>query len=478
MSSREQGGEQRSRAALYIVGIAATVLGGLSLFLPDAGNFMLSNIAVTTVGVVVLLTTFFNPQVAKYVTCVGVISVSGTTLGFGVKEAVLGYVVAIVLAGVLISGRVVPVIALLAVSSYLMSTYFSKQLTLVGAIGVITSLLICTVLMSIFAESQRRIVRLAEGRASDIEAALAQLHQKQGLEQQTGQAIVSVMQTLGSVSRDQLSGAQEQVAALGQVTTTIEELSQTAMQIAEAAAEVGHAAEGALVAVDASQSAVNDGLRAMMQIRVQVQQIVQRTIALNERIQSISDVVGVVASIAAETHLLALNASIEAAGAGSAGERFAVVAAQVKKLARRSQEEVVKIREIVQDIQRANVMSVMATEQGLKDSDKGAEQARIAAEANLEVIDTVSATTMRTKAIVLATQQQRSASNQVVETMRLLRANAGSVVKAASNIDSSINELSGLAVQLGAIIQTINPPPPLAPRSDEANQGQLVSRPA
>ncbi len=88
-----------------------------------------------------------------------------------------------------------------------------------------------------------------------------------------------------------------------------------------------------------------------------MQQIVERTLTLNAQIQRISEVVSVVANIAAEIHLLALNASIEAAGAGLPGERFSIVAVEVKKLARRTQQATDRIRELVLKVQQANTAS-------------------------------------------------------------------------------------------------------------------------
>lgn len=287
---------------------------------------------------------------------------------------------------------------------------------------------------------------------NELAATLSQLRERQELERQTGGAIVEVMTQLGSIATEQLSSVQEQVTALAEVSTTVEELSHTALAIANNASEVESAAQHALGAVGSSQDAVNDSLQATVLIRVQVQQIVERIIALNERINSISEVTTAVSNIAAKTHLLALNAAIEAAGAGQAGERFAVVAGEVKKLAQQSQSEATRIRDLVTEVQKANAASVMATEQGLKDADKGAAQARKSAETNLEVIELVEETSSRAKSITMSTQQQRSASEQVVETMRHLRIAAQGIADTATMVNGTITQLSGLAAQLGILI--------------------------
>lgn len=70
--------------------------------------------------------------------------------------------------------------------------------------------------------------------------------------------------------------------------------------------------------------------------------------ALQGRSREIAQVVGMVESVAHQTKLLALNASVEAARAGPAGKGFAVVAQEVRGLANRSQAAALRIREIVE----------------------------------------------------------------------------------------------------------------------------------
>lgn len=72
---------------------------------------------------------------------------------------------------------------------------------------------------------------------------------------------------------------------------------------------------------------------------------------LAEKTKSIEEFVNIINSISAQTNLLSLNASIEAARAGTAGRGFAVVAEEIRKLADESLHAAEQIRETVVNIE-------------------------------------------------------------------------------------------------------------------------------
>ena len=265
---------------------------------------------------------------------------------------------------------------------------------------------------------------------------------------------------ISAAAAQQASGSGEQAAAITQVTVTVEELNQTAVQIAEAAASVAAAAEQALVSANRGQEAVRDSILGMAMIKSRVNDITARILALSEQSQRISEVIDLINTIAAQTHILALNAAVESAGAGEYGERFAVVAAEVKKLAQRSVTATKEVRAIIAQIQAATAAAVMATEEGLKETDRGVALAHQSGDANDDIISMVERTAQLANAISLATQQQRTASEQVVATMREVAEVTRQAAVSSQEASRAANELSTIASELRGVSQGFKITPP------------------
>ncbi len=120
-------------------------------------------------------------------------------------------------------------------------------------------------------------------------------------------------------------------------------------------------------------SAVRGATDGMAEIRQKVQSIAENILALSEQSQQIGEIITTVNDLADQSNLLALNAAIEASRAGEQGKGFAVVAAGDPQPGRPVQGATAQVRTILSDVQRATNAAVMATEQGTKGVDTGAE---------------------------------------------------------------------------------------------------------
>lgn len=255
-----------------------------------------------------------------------------------------------------------------------------------------------------------------------------------------------------SASHEQASGATEQASAVSQVSTTIEELGSTARQIAVAAEQVAEAASQTLENLSEGQDAVDRSIQAMDRIRSRMQDVSARVLNLGERSQQIGEIIDLINDLSDETHLLALNAAIEAAGAGEHGRRFAVVAAEVKSLANRALAAAKEVKGVIAEIQQATNSAVLAAEEGGKEVERGVELAHSAGQVMDAIVMVAERTAQSGAEISLATAQQQSASEQVVETMREIAdvarrtaAGARQVSDAAQQLTAIANRLHGLA---------------------------------
>jgi methyl-accepting chemotaxis protein len=270
-----------------------------------------------------------------------------------------------------------------------------------------------------------------------------------GLRREVGAAVGHIQSSsaqLEAAAAQQASGGRDQASAMSEITTTISELLITSRQIADSAQRVSKIAEDTATAAENGDATIDQTRRSIAAIRSQVDQIVQHMLALGEKSQQIGGVVDLVSELAEQTNILAINATIEASGAGEWGRRFAVVAEEIRKLADRTAGSAKEIRTLIDDVRGAVNTTVMATEIGAKAVDAGARQFDDATNSFRRIAQLVATTNDATREIELSTKQQTTAVEQVnvaaSDTARVTRETEASAVQTRQTA-AHLSTLSG-----------------------------------
>ncbi len=290
-------------------------------------------------------------------------------------------------------------------------------------------------------------------RAKELLDQTEQIMEKNIQQVELGSELSAAAAQLQATSQQQASGAAEQASAVSQISTTIEELGSTARQIAQTTEHVAQAAQQTLENLSNGQGAVDESIQAMERIRSRMQDVAARVLSLGEHSQQIGEIIDLIDDISDETHLLALNAAIEAAGAGEHGRRFAVVAAEVKSLANRTLAAAKEVKGVIAEIRQATNSAVLAAEEGGKEVEHGVELAHRAGQVMDTVVMVAERTAQSAAEIGLATAQQQSASEQVVETMREIAEVARQSAAGAQQMAESSAMLTAIADRLHGVAQ-------------------------
>lgn len=254
-------------------------------------------------------------------------------------------------------------------------------------------------------------------------------------------------------ANQQASAAREQATATIEVTSTLRELLATSRQISESAAQVAALTEEAARSAQSGAKAVTRVDSGVSTIRRQVDAVVEHMLELGKQSQRAGGILDIINELAEQTNILAINATIEAVGAGEAGKRFTVVADEIRRLADRVGISSREIRHLIDDMRAAANTTVMATEEGSKAVDEGRRSVTQITGLWQRISELVSNTAEAAREIELSTQQQTTAVEQVNTALSEVTQGAREGEVTAKQAREMASELADLARSLARLVR-------------------------
>ncbi len=249
------------------------------------------------------------------------------------------------------------------------------------------------------------------------------------------------------------SSSTEQAAAIHETTATMEELKHASAQIAENAGAVARVAEETLESARSGRGAIGEFIQAMQQIRADGLAVSESITKLLRRVERIGTVVEVIDEIADRSDLLALNAALEGSRAGEAGKGFSIVAAEMRRLAENVLDSTKEIKNLITEIREATAAAASAADASRTATETGERLGSVAASAVEGILSGVQETSDAARVINLATQQQRTATEQVVASMAEIEDVTRQTTQASKQATSAAAELTQLASRLSELIK-------------------------
>ncbi len=275
------------------------------------------------------------------------------------------------------------------------------------------------------------------------------LHGVNRIAEQVAQASGKVQQQAALVSRT----AEDERSGVAQMIESLAEATQTMNQISALAEQSNLSAEQATVATDTALDTVTGTVKGMESIRETIAETEKRIKRLGERSQEISGIVNLINTISERTHVLALNASMQAAVAGEAGRGFAVVAEEVQRLAESSRNATQQIATLVSNIQLETNETISTVNRTIGQVVQGSEQAQKAGEQMRRTQEITSQLVAQVKKIGEASDAQKTVSVHLLGSVQRI---GESTERTAQQIDAQNQDTETLLQSAHRLVESVN----------------------
>ncbi|WP_420800887.1 methyl-accepting chemotaxis protein [Pseudomonas cavernae] len=230
----------------------------------------------------------------------------------------------------------------------------------------------------------------------------------------------------------------------------------TVQEVARNSAHTADAAQEADRAANSGRQVVEQMVGTIQRLSGEIGQAAEVVQALAANTANIGGILDVIRGIADQTNLLALNAAIEAARAGEQGRGFAVVADEVRSLAKRTQDSTQEIQGMIERLQEGAQQAVSVMTQSRAQAETGARQADDAGQALASITHSNRVISEMAVQIASAAEEQAAVAQDISQRIELIRDLASSNAAGSDQVNSANQSLAELAELLHAQVRYFN----------------------
>ncbi|CAM2775166.1 TPA: methyl-accepting chemotaxis protein [Legionella pneumophila] len=260
--------------------------------------------------------------------------------------------------------------------------------------------------------------------------------------------IVTMVGTVITSANQQAESITSQATAINEISASLEEIDKSSKETMTKAQALKEVAKNTYEQGKRGRESVQKSIQGFKDSEEKMKLIAQTILDLSNHTQQIGDITSVVNTLAQQSKMLALNASIEASKAGEAGKGFAAVANEVRHLAEQSEQSTVQVQKILEDIRRTTEKAVTVTEEGTKTLDSGTQLIEKAGQVIQALSQMIHEASISSQHIEVAIRQEAVGIEQIVESMNEINRTTSTFSSGIKEMMAFIHNLDDIAKHL------------------------------